>query len=229
MKHLIACMCIAFSLLVSCGSNTPGIENIILRVQYSAATAPWLADMTECANQNNVVLQSELRMASGMDIHAVDVAIRFGENQTTTPAYQIGTDELLVIVNRQNPPGPLNAERVRELFVGQVQNWKEVNGNDAPVQVWVFPAGDDIQQTFQQITLDSSPVSSTARLAITPDEMSQAIANDVNAIGFLPRRSKMGNVSDVYTAGTFPVLVLVPSEPAGATSALIACMQSMQK
>ena len=226
MKRVIAFLLILILLLTGCDSGSPAVNGTVVRVQYSAPSAPWLADITDCASRNNVIIQSELRIAESMDATDYDMAMRIGDQNIYSPAYQIDTDELLVIINRQNPSSSLSVERVRELFSGRSQNWREINGNDAPVQVWVFPSGEDIQKTFERDLLDGSPISSAAHLAMTPDEMSLAIANDVNAIGILNRRWKAENVMDVYTVSFLPVLALVPSEPEGAVRALIACMQS---
>jgi hypothetical protein len=182
-----------------------------------------LADLSGCADQNGVVLQSDLRLAGSLDLTNADLAIQLGDSNVTSPAYQLGTDELLVIVNRQNPTGLLSAGKVRALFTGQLRDWKEITGSDSPVQVWVFSSGEDVEQAFEMIALAGSPVTPAARLALTPEDMSQAIANDINAIGFLPRHWKMGNVSEVYSVAALPVLILVPSEPQDAVAALIAC------
>ena len=43
--------------------------------------------------------------------------------------------------------------------------------------------------------------------------MAQAIASDVNAVGILTRHWQMGNVPDVYTVATLPVLAITPAQP----------------
>jgi hypothetical protein len=55
--------------------------------------------------------------------------------------------------------------------------------------------------------------------------MSQAIANDVNAVGILTRHWKAGNVSDVFTVTTVPVLAIPSSDPQGVVQQVIACLQ----
>jgi hypothetical protein len=224
MKRCLAFVILTCFLLPSCNSATPTAAVEQLTVQYTAASVPWLAGLYDCAGTN--VLTAEERAADLMDPQSVDLAIRIGQpDNLTSPAYQIGSEDLLVIVNRQNSINALTAEQVRGLFTGQIQNWQEVNGSSAQVQVWVFSSGEDVQQIFEQTVLGGSPVTSTARLATGPDEMSQAIANDVNAVGILTRHWKMGNVSDVYTVATIPVLAITPGEPQGAIQGILACLQ----
>jgi len=224
MKHSITFLILACCLLPACNSATPTAGAEPITVQYTAAAAPWLADLFECAGANLVT--AEQRAANFMDPQSVNMAIRIGPSaDITSLAYQISNEELVVILNPQNPINALTAEQVRGLFSGQTLNWREINGSNTPVQVWVFSSGEDVEQLFEQTTLGGSPVTSLARLATSMQEMSQAIASDVNAVGMLPTHWKTENVADVFTIATVPVLALTPAEPQGAVQELIACLQ----
>ncbi len=224
MKRTFSFFLLTFLLLTSCNPSTPTATAGPIAVQYTAAAAPWLADLYACAGAN--VVTTEQRAADFLDPQSVDLALRVGQPANLTfPAYQIGSEDLLVIVNPQNPVNTLTVEQVRGLFTGQVLNWQEVNGSNAHVQVWVFSSGEDVQQIFEQTALGGSPVTSTARLSAGPDEMAQAIAADVNAVGILTRRWKAGNVSDVYTVAAVPVLALAPDQSTSLVTEIIACLQ----
>jgi hypothetical protein len=214
----------SFFLLTSCSSATPIAAPAPITVQYTAATTPWLTDLYACAGNN--IVDADLRSADFLDPESVDMVMRVGQPpDLPSPAYQISTDDILVIVNRQNPINQLTPDQVRGLFTGQVLTWKDINSSDAPVQVWVFPSGEDIQQIFEQAALGGAPIASGARLANTPDEMSQAIANDVNTVGILTRHWKAGNVSDMFTVTTVPVLAIPSSDPRGVVQQVVACLQ----
>lgn len=211
-------------LLAACSSAAPTAAPTTLRVEYTFAAQPWLADLYDCARPNLVA--AELRAADYINVQKSDMAIRIGEpSGLTASAYQIGTEEVLVIVHPQNPVTHLDAGQVRALFSGQVASWQGINGINATVQVWVFPTGEDIQQIFEQNVLGGLAVVSTARLAATPDEMSRAVADDVNAVGILPRHWKAGNVSDVFVAASVPVLALLPPEAPEVLEEIAACLQ----
>ncbi len=170
---------------------------------------------------------TELRAADFQDLQSADLVIRIGQpDNPTSYAYQIGTDDLLVIVNSRNPVNKLTADQVRGLFTGRIQNWKDVNGANAPIQAWVFPSDEDVQQVFEQAVLGGSPVTSAARLANSPDEMLQAIVKDVNAIGIITRRWNTGNALVVFTsAGSLPVIAGSLSKPQGTLAQILACLQ----
>jgi len=224
MKRACAITILACSLMVSCSSVPPTAEAEPLTVQYTAASVPWLAELYTCAGAK--VVNAEQRGPDFIDLQTVDMALRIGQPEhLTTPAYQIGSEEILVIVNPQNAINGLTAEEVRGLFRGQILNWQEVGGSSDPVQVWVFAAGEDVQQIFEKSALDGSPVTSTARLATDMEEMSQAIAADVNAVGILTRHWKTVNQAEVFTVASVPVLALTGEQPQGAVEGMLACLQ----
>ena len=199
-------------LAYACSPAVPTTVAGSLQVQYTFASQPWLTKLSDCAG--NMVIKSELRSAGYLNLNNAELVMRIGENlQPDLPTFQVGAEDILVTVNPQNPTSRLPANQVRGLFSGQIRNWQEINHSNAPVQVWVFASGEDVQQIFNQTILgDDMAVTSLARLASSPDEMLQAIAADVHAVGILTR-------------GWKAVLAITPSEPQGALANLIACLQ----
>ncbi|RMF91299.1 MAG: phosphate ABC transporter substrate-binding protein [Nitrospinota bacterium] len=52
------------------------------------------------------------------------------------PYYQIiGYDAMAVFVNANNPIRNLSKEQIKQIFTGEITNWKEVGGRDAPIVV----------------------------------------------------------------------------------------------
>ena len=217
-----------FAFLLSaaaCSPATPTATPETIRVQYSFAAQPWLGKLSGCAGGN--ILTAELRSANFQDPQSIDLVMRLGQPEAITgPAFQLGTEDLVVIVNRQNPLNQLSVDQVRGLFNGRIVNWKVINGQDTPVAVWVFPPGEDVQQIFEQSLLGGNPVTSTARLANSPDEMSQAIAKDVAAVGIITRHWKTGNTTEAFTvASNLPILAITQSTPRGSLEQILACLQ----
>ena len=225
MKRTFAFILLAFILLPSCRSAPPTSRPDQFTVQYTAASVPWLSSLYHCASGDVVI--GEQRGADFLDTQSADMVIRMGmpENQAFF-SYQIGTDNLLVILNLKNPTSKLSADQAHGIFSGQIQNWKTINGTDASVQVWVYPPGEDIQEIINQTVLNRSAVSSSARLANNPNEMLQAIEKDVNGVGIITGRWKNADVAGVYTvANSVPVLAITSTEPQGTLAHILACMQ----
>jgi ABC-type phosphate transport system substrate-binding protein len=160
------------------------------------------------------------------DPHAAQLVLRLGQpTSLIDPAYQIATEDILVVVHPQVGVGSLSGAQVRALFLGQVANWKEAGGNDLPVQVWVYAAGEDVQQIFQQTVLLGGPVTSLARLAVSAQDMSDSVGATPGSVGVLTRHWKAGNTREAFLAASVPVLAITPSQPQGAVQALIGCLQ----
>jgi hypothetical protein len=225
MKRTFAFFILTCMLLPSCGTALPATKPEEFTVQYTAASIPWLATLYNCAGGN--VITTFQRGADYLDPQSANMVIRIGKpDDPASFAYQIATDELLVVVNSKNHSTKLTASQVYELFTGQIQNWKTINGTDAPVQVWVFPVGEDLQVIFKQIVLDGSPITSTAHMANNPNEMLQAVEKDANAIGIITQSLKTGDISGVYTTtSSLPVLAITFSKPQGTIAQILACLQ----
>ena len=225
MKQTFAFILLACILFSSCNSTQATAKPEQLTVQYTAASVPWLAGVYPCAGQD--VVTAEQRGADFLNPSSADMIIRVGRpDNPTSYLFQIATDNLMVIVNLKNPSSKITAAQVDGIFSGQIQNWKSINGTDAPVEAWVYPAGEDVQVIFEQTTLHGSPVTSTAHLANNPKEMLQEIEKDVNAIGIISGRWKNGKVNGIYTAASgMPVLAITLSKPEGRLAQVIACMQ----
>lgn len=180
-------------------------------VYATSAAGPWLNEAFICAAQQGVTLNV---LSSPAD---ADLVLRIGEpTALTTFAFQIDTEEILVVTHRESPLQTLTLEQVRDLFAGR---------GDPSVRVWVYASGEESQKMFDQLVMAGGSVTSFARMAASPQEMSDVLNKESNAVGILPRHWKMGSVREIYSVGTVPVLAIVKAEPQGAVKSLIACLQ----
>ena len=198
-------------LIAACAPGvTPTPENQIVDIYATQATQTWLSDMYACTPSGTV-----LRVADSPA--EADISLRLGEPELlTAPAFQVDTEEILVVTQRQSPVQNMDAAEVRELFAGA--------GNPS-VQVWVYAEGEDVQKVFEQAVMQGRSVTSLARLAVSPQHMSDILNNEPNTVGILPRHWKAGDARAVYTIPEVPVLAIVQEEPERAIQALIACLQ----
>lgn len=138
--------------------------------------------------------------------------------------YQIDEEEILIVTNRQSPVQNMTLDEVQALFAGL---------GDPSVQVWVYASGDDMFGVFDQSVMKGRSVSSSARVAVDPQQMSDALNSEPNAVGILPRHwnpsansgQGTGDVREVYSVAKVPVLAITQSEPQGAVNQLIGCLQ----
>ncbi len=203
----------------ACAPASASAAPQLVKVYASSAAYPWLDEAYRCASASTTI-----------DLSSPDAAqlkLRFGEpEELAYPAFQVGTDDVLVVVHPQTAVGALSLDQVRQLFAGQVSRWGGVGGADVPVQVWTYSQDEDIQQLFSRLVMQGQPISSFARLAVSAQVMSDSVGSVPGSIGFLPRRWKTGNTNFVLNIPAVPVLAVTTAPPAGALRDLIACMQS---
>ena len=182
----------------------------VVSVYSTSAAQPWLTELHGCAGTGSVISRVD-------DPSAARIVLRVGEPETlTSPAFQIDTENILVVTQRQSPVQNLTVEEARALFAGQ---------ENPAVQVWVYASGEDIQEVFDRLVMQGQAVSSAARLAVDPQHMSDTLVNEPNTVGILPRHWKAGDAREVLSVGTVPVLAITQSEPQGVIKDLIACLQ----
>ena len=197
----------------SCSTSTPHTSRTpqIVAVYSTSAAQPWLSDLYVCASSTTVILRVD-------DESSAEIVLRVGEpGFLASTAYQIDTEEILIVTHRQGPVQNLTLEEARALFAGH---------GDAAVEVWVYTSEEDVQGVFDQFVMEGRTVTSSARLAVNPQQMSDTLVNESNAMGILPRHWKAGDVREVFSVATVPVLAITQSEPEGVIKELVACLQS---
>ena len=199
-------------ILFSCAIRTLSSTPQLVSVYSTYAAQPWLSDLYACAVQSNNIAISRID-----DLSSAEIVLRVGDPRIlTSPAYQIDTEEILISTHRVSPVQNLTREEARILFAGH---------GDPSVQIWVYTSGEDVQEVFDQFVMEGRSVSSSARIAAHPQQMSDTLINEPNTVGILPRHWKVGDSRLVYSIPNIPVLAVTPNEPEGAIRALIACLQ----
>ncbi len=196
-------------LLFSCAPATQISQTEIVKVYAASAAQPWLTELYACAADSAVVLN--------VNADAPDIYLRVGEPDViVSPIYQIDEEEILIVAHRESPIQNLSLEEAQALFA---------QGNPS-AQVWVYSSGADLQMAFDQLVMKGRSVTSSARVAASPQKMSDALNSESNAVGILPRQWMTSNLREVFSAGRVPVLAVTKSEPQGAVIELISCLQN---
>lgn len=194
----------------ACSTSTPLATPKLVTVYSTSAAQPWLPPLYACAESLAVISRVD-------DPSTADIALQVGEPPFLEfPAYQIDTEEILVVTHRQSPVQNLTLEETRTLFTGQ---------GDPSVEVWVYASEEDVQQVFDQVVMAGRIVMPSARIAVNPQQMSDTLVNERNTVGILPRHWRVGDAREVFMVATVPVLVITHAEPQGVIKELIACMQ----
>jgi len=163
-------------------------------------------------------------------------ALKTNESQGLTQ-WQIAKDGIAVIVNKQNTVSALTKDQVKKIFTGNVTNWNQVGGPNAPIHVIIRESGSGTRDAFQSIVLGTAANGTkvdylkTAVVQSSTEAVQSSVAGDPNAIGFISFASvsttKALSIDGVAPSeqtvsdGTYkiqrPFLFLFKGTPTGAT------------
>src|SRR5690606_30799691 len=100
-----------------------------------------------------------------------------------------------VVAHPSNPVAGLTAAQVQALFTGAVGEWGSVGGAAGPVQVVARAASSDGAQLFNAQMLNGAAPTADGRVAPTWAAMRELVADNPNAIGYLPAAEVDDSVS----------------------------------
>ncbi|NRB37806.1 MAG: substrate-binding domain-containing protein [Pseudomonadales bacterium] len=163
-------------------------------------------------------MQTDIAMSSRPIKKAeVQALSRFGPMKTREAEHTIAIDGLAVLVNKRNPVSELSITQIAQLFSGEISNWKQLGGIDAPVVIYARDDKSGTWDTFKKLVLAEDFILSDKAVRFeSNDELSDSVANQTNAIGFSGlssvRRSKLLAVSDDNTQAMKPSAYTVATE-----------------
>ncbi len=68
---------------------------------------------------------------------ACRVSIESDPRERNAHQIPVAWDALVVIVNKNNPVEGLSFQQLQKIYTGKITNWKELGGNDAPIDLYV--------------------------------------------------------------------------------------------
>jgi phosphate transport system substrate-binding protein len=128
-------------------------------------------------------LAGSVRPSSGS---AVDSGLTF------TP---VAWDGLVLITSPSNPVSSLTLQQVHDIYYGKITNWKDVGGNDSPMDVFaVASPGDGVEFSLRKLLFGrgSQPVAAP-RLYVNTTQLEASVALDPRGFGVSTLSSVAGN------------------------------------
>jgi hypothetical protein len=230
--------CVLATCFVFVGCSTPPLAKVPpspqpIRVFLPSSLEPVREALNICAVEHpEIALFTDSRSTID-ELTGSDIAIWWGDQPSqVSEAFQLADDQLVIIVNQENPVDELTADQLINLFSGRIEEWSEISEYQQPVMVWTFPDENQLGIAFQSAVLEGADYSLLSYFAPTPAEMLEAIKEQPGAIGFIPRSWLDSEISAIEVDRetsmrlTRPLLALTSLNPRGAALILIDCLQS---
>ncbi len=132
----------------------------------------------------------------------------------------VALDGIAIIVNKDNPVDSLTYEQLREIYTGEISNWKDVGGNDLKILLYGRENSSGTYEFFRKSVLyDSLSGSSyefhaSTRVLQGTAALGEAVSYNVNGIGY-------GGVGYFYNHDDLKILKLKNGENSPAISPVL--------
>jgi len=130
----------------------------------------------------------------------------------------IAIDGLAIILHPGNPLNQLNTEQLAQIFSGQISTWEALGGITGPIHLYARDEQSGTWEIFKELVLSrtGNPLSHTAQRFESSEQLSDAVSNDPQGIGFigLPyiRAAKPVAIVDGPSQPMLPLNSLIASE-----------------
>lgn len=190
---VMALVAVAATIFVSKALTTQkGSEKIV--ISGSSTIAPLVAEIAKRYERENPGVQIDVQSGgssrgvadarSGLaDIGMVSRDLKASERELTD--YPIARDGIAVIIHKSNYIQVLSKEQIRNIYLGQITNWKELGGTDMPITVVNKASGRSTLELFAEF-MNLEPADIKANIVIGENEQGiKTVANSPGAIGYV--------------------------------------------
>lgn len=115
----------------------------------------------------------------------------------------VAIDGIGIIVNPDNPVTDLTIEQIGKIYTGEITNWKEVGGSDAPIVCIGREAASGTRDGFEEVTGTKDQCRYSQELTSTGDVV-QTVSGNPNAVGYASVASANDTVKMVSVEGVTP-------------------------
>lgn len=135
-----------------------------------------------------------------VDLAAMDRDLKVNEEAAGLKGYLIARNGVGIVVNPECKLNSLKAAQVRALLAGEITQWAQVGGLQAPVQVISRTRGSTGRQFVEDVILSGGDIAATAIECDGPQKLIQTVANTPNAIGYISLKDKIDLKTVSYIA-----------------------------
>jgi len=108
------------------------------------------------------------------------------EEKGTVVETVIAYDGIAVIVHSSNSVSEITMDDIKKVFTGEITNWSELGGSDAPITIYTREEGSGTRGAFTEIALgEDNDITSNAIIQNSNGALRTAVAGDPNGIGYL--------------------------------------------
>ena len=113
----------------------------------------------------------------------------------------LGLDGIAAVVHKNNPLNALTTEQLADIFGGKTTDWSQIGGTPGPITLYAPDENSGTLDTFRSIVLGSRPLSPRASRFENGTKLSDAVAADIDGIGFIGKSFARNTKTVAITTG----------------------------
>ena len=205
--NIIALALAAIMLFAGCGKNEAAVVNTDGSTSMEKVMGA-LIEGYKAVDENVTVNYSgtgsgagiEAVLAGTCDIGLSSRELKQSELDAGAVGHVVALDGVAIVVNPENPVSSLTIEQIAKIFTGEISNWAELGGEDAPIAVYGREAGSGTRGAFEEIVGVEDMCAYTNEYSSTGDIIGN-VASNPNGIGYASLSSVSGNVKSLSVDG----------------------------
>lgn len=96
----------------------------------------------------------------------------------------VALDGLAIIVNEDNPVKSLSMDQLRKIYIGQIKNWNQLGGSNAPIVVFSRDSNSGTYGFFQEKVLKNQNWGPQVRFMPSTSEEAREVGRTANGIAY---------------------------------------------
>jgi hypothetical protein len=207
-------------------------------IQHTPALRYLETDIQNCSLKNTPlpVLVNEYTI-DRMNAQSADISLMYNNPiDPALPAYQVGQDKLVVIVNPQNQISSMSLIALQGILQNFFTRWEDVDpgqGKEIPgdIEVLVYPRNDEIQKIVETRFNGNKIVGFRTSTVDEPGAVHEAVSKNPGAIGIIPGaylsdKVKVVGINDLAPNDTaITIIAQTRSQPGELQATMINCLE----
>ena len=106
------------------------------------------------------------------------------KNKVAVTETVVARDGITIYLNTENPVKELTFEQLRNIYLGNTKNWKEVGGKDAPIIIYGRENSSGTYSFFKEHILENKDFANNVQSLPGTSAVVNAVKKDPNGIGY---------------------------------------------
>jgi len=132
---------------------------------------------------SSVGIEAAISGAAGLGSSSRD--LKAEEKAKNLVDTKIALDGIAIVVHPSNSVKTLKTADVMNIYLGNIKNWKELGGADAPITIVSREDGSGTREAFTTLVMDKKDIIKTAIIQNSTGAVATTVAGDKNAIGYV--------------------------------------------